>query len=384
MSENIINITSDIPTPFLLIDNGILKKNIQRIQAYADLHGFKVRPHVKTHKSLHIAQMQMEAGAVGIAVARVGEARVMAEHGNTDITVAYPIPGSHNADAVAGLARLHTVRVAVDSEYLMDSLSKAALRRHSVIGIHIMFDAGLHRCGLSDPSQVLTLARYAQKKPGLRYEGIQLYLGHLYGDAAVSPESFKRINALWNPVYDLLCKEGLPPETVSSGSTPSLFNTHRICHVNEIRVGTAFLNDYFVLKFDHCRLEDCAARIIATVISDKTAGQVIIDAGSKALSAKQLLRHETLEMGYIHEYPEARIFRLHEEHGWVDVSHCRNRPVIGDRLSIIPVNVALCMNLYDSFYLFSREELIQKKKVDARGYCQIGDSTTTTEHPDLG
>ncbi len=66
------------------------------------------------------------------------------------------------------------------------------------------------------------------------------------------------------------------------------------------------MNDYFVLKFNHCALEDCAVRVVATVISDVVPGQVIIDAGSKALSAKQLLRHKNLEMGYIVEYPNAR------------------------------------------------------------------------------
>ena len=369
MFEDLFSATSAVPTPFLLIDNEILKKNIRRIQTYADHHGFKVRPHVKTHKSLYIAQMQMAAGAVGIAVARVGEARVMAAHGNRDITVAYPVLGSHNTNDIAGLARHHAVRVAVDSEYLVDGLSAAAMRHDSVIGIHIMLDAGLHRCGLSDPAQVLALVRYVEKKAGLRYEGIQLYLGHLYGDAAVNPERFEQVNALWQPAYDRLCDAGLPPKTVSSGSTPSLFNTHRISHVNEIRVGTAFLNDYFVLKFNHCRLEACAARVVATVISDKVAGQVIIDAGSKALSAKQMLRHESLEMGYVCEYPEARIFRLHEEHGWVDVSRCKNPPVMGQRISMIPVNVALCMNLYDAFYLLSRGGQLQRKRVDARGYC---------------
>lgn len=119
-----------------------------------------------------------------------------------------------------------------------------------------------------------------------------------------------------------------------------------------------------------CRLEECAARIVATVVSDRTPGQVIIDAGSKALSAKQLLRRENMEMGYICEYPEARIFRLHEEHGWVDVSLCKNPPATGQRLSIIPVNVALCMNLYDSFYLLTRDGSLHKKKVDARG-CYV-------------
>lgn len=73
--------------------------------------------------------------------------------------------------------------------------------------------------------------------------------------------------------------------------------------VNEIRVGTAILNDYFVLNFGHCDLKDCALRVVATVVSDIVPGQVLINAGSKALSAKQLLRRENLEMGYVVEYP---------------------------------------------------------------------------------
>ena len=194
-----------------------------------------------------------------------------------------------------------------------------------------------------------------------------MYLGHLYGDAARHPQSFERINRLWEPVFEALCTAGLEPETVSSGSTPSIENTHLIRHVTEIRVGTAVLNDYFVLKFGHCARKDCAARVVTTVISDVVPGRAIIDAGSKALSAKQLLRHENLEMGFIVEYPDAGIIRLHEEHGWVDVSRCNPAPRIGQRLSIIPVNVSLCVNLYDHFHLITPSGTLKKERVHARG-----------------
>jgi D-serine deaminase-like pyridoxal phosphate-dependent protein len=196
-----------------------------------------------------------------------------------------------------------------------------------------------------------------------------MYLGHLYGEAAGNPQSFERINRLWEPIYEALCTTGLEPKTVSSGSTPSLSSTHLVRHVNEIRVGTAVLNDYFVIKFGHCTQKDCATRVVATLISDVVPGQAIIDAGSKALSAKQLLRHENLEMGFIVEYPDARITRLHEEHGWVDISRCTPAPKIGQRLSIIPVNVSLCVNLYDHFYLITQCGTVQKERVDARGCC---------------
>ena len=364
-----LEIIKSIPTPFLLVEEKIVKRNITRIHEYANRHGFAVRPHVKTHKSLHIARMQIDFGAVGIAVAKAGEAEIMAKPGNIDITVAYPAIAPDSAEKIARLSCKLNIRVAVDSEYGMNVLSNAAIRHNTTIGILVMFDAGLHRCGVSDPRQIVKLAQHVKTLPGLRYDGIQMYLGHLYGDAARDPESFKQINRLWDPAYEALCKAGLRPETVSSGSTPSLENTHLVHHVNEIKVGTYALNDYFVLKFGHCTLKDCAARVITTVVSDVVSGQVIIDAGSKALSAKQLLSHENLEMGYIPEYPEAQIFRLHEEHGWVDVSQCANPPTIGQRMSIVPVNVALGINLYDEFYFYTSDGILKKEKVDARGRC---------------
>ncbi|MBW2099932.1 MAG: alanine racemase [Deltaproteobacteria bacterium] len=367
MSEELLNITESIPTPFLIVEEEIVRENISRVHDYASRHGFAVRPHVKSHKSLRIARMQIDSGAIGLAVAKVGEAEIMANLSPVDLTVAYPAIGSSRTERIARLSLKQNVSVAADSQYVMDELANAAIRRNTTIGVLVMFDAGIHRCGTADPGQIVKLVRYAEARPGLRFDGIQMYLGHLYGDAARDPRSFDRINRLWEPVYDALCIAGLKPETVSSGSTPSLEQTHRIPHVNEIRVGTAVLNDYFVLKFGHCTLKECAARVIATVVSDVVPGQVIIDAGSKALSAKQLLRHENLEMGYIDEYSEARIFRLHEEHGWVDVSRCNPRPKTGQRLSIVPVNVSLCVNLYDYFYLLSGSGSLQKERIDARG-----------------
>lgn len=367
MPEELLSITESIPTPFLVIQEEIVRKNINRIHDYANLHGFSVRPHIKTHKSLGIARIQLDSGAVGLAVAKVQEAQVMARLGPVDITIAYPAVGSTRTEHLAKLSLKQNIRVAVDSEYLLNELESAALKHDTTIGILVIFDAGLGRCGTADPGQIVKLSQHAETHPGLGFDGIQMYLGNLYGDAARDPQSFKRINQIWEPVYEALCTAGLQPETVSSGSTPSLENTHLVCHVNEIRVGTAVLNDYFVLKFDHCSLEDCAARVVATVISDVIPGRAIIDAGSKALSAKQLLRHENLEMGFIVEYPDARITRLHEEHGWVDVSRCNPAPNIGQRLSIIPVNVSLCVNLYDHFYLITPGGILQKERVDARG-----------------
>lgn len=367
MPKELLKITKHIPTPFLFIEEEVLRRNIGRIHDYADSQGFAVRPHIKTHKSLQIAGMQLDSGAAGLAVAKVQEAEVMAKLGPVDLTIAYPAVGISRAQRITRLSLKNPVRVAVDTKYAMEELAGEAVKHGTVIGILVMFDAGLHRCGIADPNRVVKLSQFAEARPGLRFDGIQMYLGHLYGDAARDPQSFERINQSWEPVYEALCNSGLKPETVSSGSTPSLKNTHLVRHINEIRVGTAILNDYFVLKFNHCATKDCAARVVGTVVSDVVQGRVIIDAGSKALSAKQLLRNKNLEMGAVVEYPDARITRLHEEHGWVDVSSCNHLPKVGERLSIIPVNVSLCINLYDHFYLITCDGSLQKQRVDARG-----------------
>jgi len=142
-----LEIIKSIPTPFLLVEEKIVIRNITRIHEYANRHGFAVRPHVKTHKSLHIARMQIDFGAVGIAVAKVGEAEIMAKPGNIDITVACPAIGPDSAEKIAKLSWKQKIRVAADSEYGMNELSNAAVN-HNNIGILIMFDAGLHRCGV--------------------------------------------------------------------------------------------------------------------------------------------------------------------------------------------------------------------------------------------
>ena len=371
INDNDLNAsTASIPTPFLFIDEKTVRRNICKIQDYGDRHGFAVRPHIKTHKSLRIARMQLDAGAVGVSVAKVGEAEVMAAIDNLDILVAYPAVGAARAESIARLAgRSHNIRVAVDTDYLIDELAHAAVGHGAIIGVLVMFDAGLHRCGVADPGQITRLASLATTRKGLRFDGVQLYLGHLYGDAAESLDRFEQINRLWEPSHEALCAAGLEPKIVSSGSTPSVFKTHRVAHVNEIRVGTAVYQDYFSLKFQHCTLDECAARVVASVVSDVVPGQVIIDAGAKALSAKQLLRNENLEMGFIPDYPAARIFRLHEEHGWVDVSRCKKPPKIGQRLSIVPVAVSHCVNQYDEFYLLTKNGL-EKECVDARG-CYV-------------
>ena len=140
-SRKILAATSEIPTPFLLVQKTVLRKNSALIHSYAKQHGLMVRPHVKTHKSLVIADMQMEAGAVGIAVAKASEAETMAPASQNDITVAYPVLGPEPTHRLAKLAQKRDIRIAVDSFQAIDHLSAAASRFDTILGIMVCFDA---------------------------------------------------------------------------------------------------------------------------------------------------------------------------------------------------------------------------------------------------
>src|SRR4051812_33936552 len=137
----------DLATPSILIDAGIFRKNLLGLAEYAKGHGLGLRPHTKTHKTTFFGKKQMEAGAIGLTVAKVGEAKVMAEVCD-DLLMAYPAVDAYRCGELAKLAKRKTVRVGIDSTFAADALGAAAREAGSVIGILVDIDVGLHRTGV--------------------------------------------------------------------------------------------------------------------------------------------------------------------------------------------------------------------------------------------
>ena len=142
----------ELSTPALVIDLGILERNLDRMAAYCRQHGIHLRPHIKTHKTPEVARMQLGRGALGLTVAKVGEAEVMAEAGfgagPDEILVAYPIYGADKLRRLVTLAEARRVLISLDDEATAEGLSLAASRGNVKFGVLVEFDAGLHRCGL--------------------------------------------------------------------------------------------------------------------------------------------------------------------------------------------------------------------------------------------
>ena len=357
----------DLPTPCILIDAVIVRRNLERIASYTQSHRLGLRPHTKTHKSTRLARMQLDAGAIGLTVAKAGEARVMAQVGR-DILMAYPPVHPARGEELAKLALKTTVRVGLDSRIAIDALAQAARSAGSTIGILVDIDVGHHRTGVQSAVDALALAQYVSKSKGLRLDGIMFFPGHLsHGPPEANISGLKAIDGKLKEALGLWKRSSLEARIVSGGSTPTALQSHLIESLTEIRPGTYIFNDMNCVHGGCSTLDDCAGRIVTTVVSTAVPGQIVLDAGSKTLTSDRCGPAPDSGHGYIVEYPRAKITKLSEEHAQVDVSACNRTPKVGDIVSVIPNHICPCINLQDTVWWHESAEEPVAMSVEARG-----------------
>jgi len=354
-------------TPALVIDLSKVERNIAQLAEYAREYGIDVRPHTKTHKSLKLAMRQIRAGAVGLTAAKVGEAEVMSA-ASRDLLVAFPAVDAYRCRRLAELARTGaTIRVAADSVEGIDALAAAARSAGAMIGVLVDLDVGFHRTGAPSAAASLELAQHVARSTSLRLDGIFFYPGHVWSPADQQVAELTRIDALLGEAIELWQRSGLQARIVSGGSTPTAYQSHLVTAQTEIRPGTYIFNDMNTVRAGFRSLDDCAAGLVCTVVSASIPGKVVIDAGTKTLTSDRNVTAPDSGHGHVIEYPEAKIVRLSEEHGEVDVSGCTRRPRIGERVMVIPNHICPCVNLQDSAWLRQSDGSLTAMGVDARG-----------------
>lgn len=321
-----------LETPVAVIDLDTLEANISRLQQHLDRYGIDNRPHIKTHKIPEIAHMQLRAGAVGITCQKISEAEVMAQAGIDDVLIPYNIVGPAKLERLMRLARRVKVQVTADSAFTARGLSQAAEAAGLKLPVLVEFDSGLNRCGVQTPAEAATLAREVARLPGLHFAGLMCY------------PSNETVGPFVRETRRLLAPAGLPVEKVSGGGSPVAWRAQEFPEVSEHRAGMYVYGDRYGIEHGANTLEQCALRLIATVVSRPTPGRGILDTGSKTLSSDQM----GLEgYGLILEYPDAVIYGLSEEHGHVDFTACPEKPAIGERVTLIPNHACAVGNLFN-------------------------------------
>ena len=362
---------SELDTPALLIDLDIMERNLRRAADYARANDLLLRPHTKTHKIPALGRRQLALGAVGLTVAKVGEAEVMLAAGPPELLVAYPIIGHRKLERLAAVARRTRVTVALDSVLAARHLSDAAREGQVSFGVLAELDAGLGRVGVTPGDELVQLIRGILRLPHLSYEGIAFYPGHIKMLDEEGGRAIEAVNELLRAVLDRLRREGLPPGIVSAGSTPTLFESHRMRGLTEIRPGTYIFNDRNTAQIGACGWEDCAAVIVCTVVSTSRPGHMIIDGGSKTFSSDRQAAGGEPTFGQIREAPGALFHKMNEEHGYVDLRRSEKSDFeVGDRVRVIPNHICVAMNLHEQVYGARGEEIVEVWKVEGRGKLQ--------------
>ncbi len=349
---------AELDTPSVVIDLDIVERNIRRWQERCDRLGFANRPHVKTHKIVALARRQIAEGARGITCQKLAEAEMMADAGVEDIFITYNILGRHKLCRLTQLVRRCRIAVVADSEMVIEGLSAAMATAGLKLDVSVECDTGGRRCGVGTPASALALAQTIDRAPGLRFGGLMTY-----------PPAGGRIlsAAFLAEATDLCRRAGLAVDAVSSGGTPDMWLDDGLEMVTEYRAGTYVYNDRSLVVRGAARPEDCALTVLTTVVSRPTSDRAIVDAGSKSLTS-DLLGLEGY--GAVRGYEAALIPALSEEHGHIDVSACEDRPVVGERVHILPNHVCPVSNLVDTVALVRGEEVVALHTVDARGCVQ--------------
>jgi D-serine deaminase-like pyridoxal phosphate-dependent protein len=349
-------IAREYGTPCAVIDMDRVERNIARIQAACDAAGLANRPHIKTHKSPALAKLQIAAGAKGITCQKLGEAEVMAEAGIDDILISYNLIGEEKMARLGALQAKASVTVAADNATVIAGLPQAARASGRPLSIVVECDTGRKRAGVETPAEAIALAHQIASLDGLNFAGFMLY---------PTETGWAEAQKFFDAALAGVRAHGLDAKLVSTGGTPNLKNLGQLNGATEHRPGTYIYNDRMQVKAGVATWDDCALHIYSTVVSRAGPERGILDAGSKTLTSDPGGGLDGF--GLILEYPEARIARFAEEHGFLDLGRSNTRPAVGDVVRIVPNHVCVVVNMMDEVVMVRGDEILGTLPVAARG-----------------
>lgn len=341
----------DVDTPALLLDLDAVERNIAAMAAFLDGKPAKLRPHFKTPKTPEVARRQLAAGAIGITVAKLGEAEVLVDAGVGPILMANQVVGPRKIDRLmALLVRGADITVAVESEFNLRELAEGMRRSGQVASAIIEVDGGMHRCGTTDPKETVALARLMADL-GITYRGIMGYEGH----AVLLPDESERVEkagaslAVVGTHADALAEAGFPPEIVSVAGTGTVEVAATWPGVTELQAGSYVFMDGRYQEVLPGRFE-CALTLLTTVLSVRER-YAVCDAGMKSL---------TNEFGApFSRDGRVKAARLSEEHATLTGEGIADlRP--GDRIELIPSHGDTTLNLHDTYYVTRDGDVIDE------------------------
>jgi len=308
----------------------------------------------------------VQSGARGLTCATPREIEVMSAVSD-DLLLAYPALGQKKLERLMNVARHARLTVALDSVEAVRQLGQAAKAAGRQVGVYVEMDMGMHRVGVQSVADAISIIRAIEKEPALRYAGMTFYAGHIRDRVGDQKAKLDRLNREVEAAVAELTKAGLAPPVVSGGSTPTIWQTHEIAHLTEMRPGTYVYNDRGTSEIGACTEEDCALTVLATVVSTAVPGQAVVDAGCKALGREPVRGVPGEGFGNVLGHADVLVTSMSEEHGILDLSRTSWRPRVGERVRIIPNHVCIVVHLHESIVGLRGDAIETQWPVVARG-----------------
>lgn len=363
---------ADLPTPALVLDRARLRHNIQAMTARYQALGVRLRPHLKTSKSVDVARMAVEGHFGGITVSTLKEAEHFAAHGFKDILYAVCISPT-KLDQAAAL-----IKAGVDLTIITDDLeaAKAITARGKELGVVfdvlVEVDCGEKRSGVPVESDtLLDIARALQAGPGSKLAGVLVHAGHSYAcrtlEAVAEIAEVERSTGV--RAAERLKAAGLPCATISVGSTPTALHGKRYDGITEVRCGVYMFGDLFQSEIGSCSQGDIAVSVLSSVIGQRRPeNRVLIDAGFLALSKDRSTANTPHDMGYGRvadvagtlSLGDVTVVGVHQEHGMVEgrTPLPFDRLAVGARVRVLPNHACITSAAYDRYHVIDGSDEI--------------------------
>lgn len=367
---------NELETPAAVVDLDRVESNTRLMAERMTSLGADLRPHVKTHKCLEAARLQVRGHSGGITVSTLAEARFFADGGFRDITYAVPMAPARLEEAAGIARRIDALNLLVDHPQTLAAIEDFARSREKTppFRVFLKVDCGYHRAGV-DPvrDESLAFAIALATSEAVDFRGILTHAGHSYHCA--KPEEVERVAEQERSVLagfaDKLRAAGASPPVVSVGSTPTMVHTTSLEGVDEARPGNYVFFDRFQASIGSCSLDDVAFSVLVTVLGHyPDRNELLVDAGALAFSKDEGPTHLDADCGFgavssgdgRTSMPELQVYSLSQEHGKIrsDEPIDYDALAIGTKLRIVPNHSCLSSALFDRYAVVRGETVVDE------------------------
>jgi 3-hydroxy-D-aspartate aldolase len=356
-------------TPALVLDLAALERNIAAMAAYCARHGVALRPHAKTHKSVEVARRQLEAGAIGISVATIGEAERLTDGGIGNLLITSPLATPAKlARLRALLDRAEGLMVVTDSVRGVDDLAGAVAGADRQLVVLVDLGVGRQRTGCTSTERALAVAHRIAGSNSLSFGGVQAYAGHLQHIPEIAERRRRdEVEYAWaGEVVARLRADGLAPRMITGAGTGSHALDAAGGLFTELQCGSYVFMDVqyrqVVLRPDEPQPFAPALFVRSSVISANAAGHVTTDAGLKHFATdgpRPVIARGAPDGAEYHFFGD--------EHGRIELADAARHLPVGTALECITPHCDPTVNLYDVYHVVHGDVLVDIWPVDARG-----------------